>query len=150
MIDRRHIGTVMPPFTVEVERSRLRFFAQATGQTDPIYIDDEAARTAGHPALPVPPTYLFCLEMDAPDPGAIRDLLGLDIGRVLHGEQGFTYHRVVHAGEWLTYRQRVDDIYDKKNGALEFIARSTAITDAKGLPVAELRALIVYRNPASS
>ncbi len=150
MIDRRHIGTVMPPFTVEVERSRLRFFAQATGQTDPVYTDDAAARAAGHPALPVPPTYLFCLEMDAPDPAAIRDLLGLDIGRVLHGEQGFTYHRMVHAGERLTYRQRVDDIYDKKNGALEFIARSTAITDAQGLPVAELRALIVYRNPASS
>ncbi|MEY4750114.1 MAG: hypothetical protein RIQ60_2328 [Pseudomonadota bacterium] len=147
MIDRRHIGATLPPFSVDVERSRLRFFAKATGQDDPLYIDPAVARAAGHPDLPVPPTFLFCLEMDAPDPGAIRTLLGLDVRRILHGEQRFTYHRLVHAGERLTFRPRIDDIYDKKGGALEFIVRTTAITDAQEKPVAELRAVIVYRNP---
>ena len=148
MLDRRHIGTEFPPYTVDVERGRLRFFAKATGQTDPVYVDDEAARAAGHPGLPVPPTFFFCLEMDGPNPGAMRELLGLDLRRVLHGEQGFTYHRMAHAGERLTFRQRIEDIYDKKGGALEFIVRRTAVTDAQGAPVAELRAVTVYRNPA--
>ena len=40
MIDRRHIGHTMPPFSVEVEKGRLRFFAKATGQDDPV--SDEA------------------------------------------------------------------------------------------------------------
>lgn len=148
MIDRRHIGTELPPFTVDVERGRLRFFAKATGQDDPVYSDDEAARAAGFPALPVPPTFLFCLEMDAPNPGAIRELLGLDYRRILHGEQGYAFHRMAFAGERLTFRQRIEDIYDKKGGALEFIVRKTAVSDAQGEPVAELRAVTVYRNPA--
>jgi len=147
MIDRRHIGTAFAPFTVEVERSRLRFFAKATGQTDPVYLDDEAARAAGHPALPVPPTFLFCLEMEAPNPAAIRETLGLDLGRILHGEQGFTFHRLAHAGETLTFRQRIADIYDKKGGALEFIVRQTEVDNARGERVAELRCVTVYRNP---
>ena len=149
MIDRHHIGTTFPPFTVEVERSRLRFFAKAIGQTDPVYTDDEAARAAGHPALPVPPTFLFCLEMEAPNPAAIREALGLDLGRILHGEQGFTFHRIAHAGDRLTFRQRIADIYDKKGGALEFIVRETEVTNAKDERVAELRCVTVYRNPAS-
>lgn len=148
MIDRSHIGTAFPPFTVEVERGRLRFFAKATGQTDPVYSDDEAARAAGHPGLPVPPTFLFCLEMDAPNPAAIRERLGLDYRRILHGEQGYTFHRLAHAGDRLTFRQHIEDIYDKKGGALEFIVRRTEVSHAQGEPVAELRTVTVYRNPA--
>jgi acyl dehydratase len=147
MIDRRHIGTEFAPFTVDVERGRLRFFAKATGQTDPVYSDDAAALAAGHPALPVPPTFLFCLEMDSPNPAAIRELLGLDYSRILHGEQGFTFHRLAHAGDRLTFRQRITDIYDKKGGALEFIVRLTEVDNQRGERVAELRAVTVYRNP---
>ena len=76
MIDRRHIGHVLPAFTVPVEAGRLRFFAKATGNTDPVYIDEAAARDAGHPNLPVPPTFFFCLEMEQPNPAAMRELLG--------------------------------------------------------------------------
>ena len=148
MIDRCHIGAEFEPFTVEVERGRLKFFAKATGQTDPVYTDEAAARAAGHSDLPVPPSFFFCLEMDAPNPAAIRELLGLDYRRILHGEQGFRFHRVAHAGERLTFRQRIEDIYDKKGGALEFIVRNTEVTDEKGAAVAELRTVTVYRNPA--
>ena len=147
MIDRRHIGATFPPFTVAVEGSRLRFFAKATGQTDPVYTDDAAARAAGHPALPVPPTYLFCLEMETPNTAGMRETLGIDFSRVLHGEQGFTFHRMAHAGDKLTFSQRIVDIYDKKGGALEFIVRHTDVNNARGERVAELRCVTVYRNP---
>jgi acyl dehydratase len=146
MIDRQYIGHTMPAFEVAVEAGRLRFFAKATGQTDPLYLDDAAARAAGHPGLPVPPTFLFCLEMESPDPAAIRNLLGMDYRRLLHGEQGFTYHRMVHAGDVLRFEQRIADIYDKKNGALEFVERITRITNQRGEHVADLRAVTVLRN----
>ena len=146
MLDRRHIGTEFPPYTVDVERGRLRFFAKATGQTDPVYVDDEAARAAGHPGLPVPPTFFFCLEMDGPNPGAMRELLGLDLRRVLHGEQGFTYHRMAYAGDVLSFEQRIEDIYDKKGGALDFVLRKTRVTNQRGEHVADLRTVTVQRN----
>lgn len=146
MIDRRHIGLQLPAFEVDVEKGGLRFFAKATGQTDPVYVDDEAARAAGHPGLPVPPSFLFCLEMDAPNPGELRDRLGIDIARVLHGEQRFVFHGLAHAGDRLRFEQRVADIYDKKGGALEFVVRETRVTNQRGEPVADLIATTVVRN----
>ena len=146
MIDRQYIGHTMPKFSVAVEKGRLRFFAKATGQTDPVYTDEAAAQAAGHPGLPVPPTFFFCLEMESPDPAAIRNLLGLDYRRVLHGEQGFTYHRMAYAGDVLTYEQRIEDIYDKKGGALEFVVRKTRVTNQRGEHVADLRSITVQRN----
>jgi acyl dehydratase len=146
MIDRRFIGHTLPAFSVDVEKGRLRFFAKAIGQTDPVYTDEEAARTAGYPGLPVPPTFLFCLEMESPNPAAIRDLLGMDYKRLLHGEQGFTYHAMAHAGDRLTFAQRIEDIYDKKNGALEFVVRRTHVTNQHDELVAELRCVTVLRN----
>jgi acyl dehydratase len=146
MIDRRHIGHQLPPFQVEVEKGRLRFFAKATGQTDPVYVDEAAARDAGHPGLPVPPTFLFCLEMEAPNPAAIRELLGMDYRSLLHGEQGFSYHAMAYAGDTLTFRQHIEDTYDKKNGALEFVVRKTRVSNQRDELVAELRCVTVVRN----
>lgn len=146
MIDRRHIGHELPPYQVEVEKGRLRFFAKATGQDDPVYTDEAAARAAGHPGLPVPPTFFFCLEMESPNPAAVRELLGIDYRRLLHGEQGFTFHRMAYAGDTLSFRQRIEDIYDKKGGALEFVVRKTSVTNQRGEPVADLRCVSVIRN----
>jgi acyl dehydratase len=146
MIDKNHIGHQLPRYSVQVERGQLRFFAKATGQLDPVYSDEAAARAAGHPALPVPPTFLFCLEMDAPNPAALRELLGIDLGKVLHGEQNFNYHALAYAGDTLSFEQRIADIYDKKNGALEFVVRETRVTNQHGALVAELRGVTVVRN----
>ena len=150
MIDKRFIGHVMPTFSAVVEAGRLRFFAKATGQTDPLYSNEAAARAAGHPGLPVPPTFLFCLEMESPDPAAIRNLLGMDYRSLLHGEQGFTYHAMAYAGDTLTFEQRIEDIYDKKGGALEFVVRTTRVTNQHQQLVAELRCVTVIRNATGS
>lgn len=150
MIDKRFIGHAMPAFSVVVEAGRLRFFAKATGQTDPVYSDEAAARDAGHRSLPVPPTFLFCLEMESPDPAAIRNLLGMDYRSLLHGEQGFVYHAMAYAGDTLTFEQRIEDIYDKKGGALEFVVRKTRVTNQHHELVAELRCVTVIRNATGS
>ena len=146
MLDTSHIGAALPAFSASVEAGRLRFFAKATGQDDPVYTDEAAALAAGYPGLPVPPTFFFCLEMDSPRPAAMRELLGIDIARVLHGEQGVVYHAMAYAGDELRFEPRIADIYAKKGGALEFVVRETRVTDAAGRLVAELRATTVVRN----
>jgi acyl dehydratase len=147
MIDRSWIGRELPVATFDVERGRLAFFAQAIGETDPVYRDADAARAAGHPDIPAPPTFLFSGELDA---GAIAHFvheMGLDLTRVLHGEQSFTYHAMAYAGDRITIRPRIDDILERKNGALEIIVKTSRMTNQRGELVAEARALIVVRNP---
>ena len=75
-IDReKHVGVVSEPREVVVETGFLKFFARATGEANPIYFDEAAARAAGHPALPAPPTYLFSLAIGAPaQRGEVLDL----------------------------------------------------------------------------
>ncbi|MFD7845611.1 MaoC family dehydratase N-terminal domain-containing protein [Nocardia sp. NPDC059764] len=136
----------LDPVTVYVERGRLRLFAKAIGETDPLYTDVAAARQAGHPDLPVPPTFFFSLELEAPDPFAYLTALGVDLRRVLHGEQSFTYHRPAHAGDTLTLQPRIVDVYSKKGGALEFLVKQTGISRGEEL-VAEASSVIVVRNP---
>ncbi len=146
MIDPRHIGHTLPPYVVDVEKGRLKFFAKAIGQTDPVYSDEATAKAAGHPSLPVPPTFLFCMEMDSPNPGALRDLLDLPVPKVLHGEQRFTYHAMAFAGDTLTFQQRIADIYAKKGGLLEFVVRETRVTNQHGQHVADLHGITVVRH----
>ena len=145
-LDRSFIGHQLDTFEVPVEPSRLRFFAKAIGQTDPAYTDVGAANRAGYPTLPVPPTYLFCLEMDGPNPNALRERLGIDIAKILHGEQRFVYHLPCYAGDVLRFEQRISDIYEKKGGALEFVARQTRVSNQRGEHVADLHCVTVVRN----
>ena len=143
-MDARHAGHEFAPFTVHTDAWRLRFFAKATGQSDPACTDFDAALAAGHPALPLPPTFLVCLEMDAPDPNALLTLLRLDPSqRLLHAEQGFVYHRMAYCGDRLSFRQRLDQVYDKKGGALQFAVRSTRVTNQRDELVADLRHVLV-------
>ncbi|MGO4325960.1 MaoC family dehydratase N-terminal domain-containing protein [Cupriavidus sp. 2TAF22] len=145
MIDKKFIGKVIADFRTTAAPSQLRFFAKATGETNPVYTDESAARDAGHPALPLPPTFLFSLELAQP-PSGWRDELGIKVERILHGEQSFIYHRMAYAGDTLHLQTRISDIYEKKGGALDFVVRETRVTNQAGEHVADLRSVLVQRN----
>ncbi|WP_284744133.1 MaoC family dehydratase N-terminal domain-containing protein [Amycolatopsis sp. RTGN1] len=147
-IDRVHIGRETGTRTLLVSRSRLRLFAKATGQTDPVYTDFDAARAAGHPDLPVPPTFFFAVSLETADPFTWLTDLGVDLRTVLHGEQEFVYHRVAHAGDELTATARITDVYAKRGGALEFLVTTTTITGRHGQPVADAIGTTAIRRPA--
>src|SRR5689334_20441315 len=95
VIDRKYIGHAFPPYTVQVERGRLRFFAKAIGETNRIYTDDSAA-------LPIPPTFLFSLENEVPEPFGWLTPMGVHFDNLLHGEQSFKYYAMVYAGDRVT------------------------------------------------
>mgnify|MGYP000102456394 CR=1 FL=1 len=145
MLKRDQIGLTLPPFQARADASQLRLFAKVVGETDPIYTDEAAARAAGYPTLPLPPTFLFSLELLQPVTDW-REQIGLQYARMLHGEQSFTYHRIGLAGETLQFETRIADIYEKKGGALEFVVKETRVTDQAGEAVADLRSVIVHRS----
>ncbi|WP_206443143.1 MaoC family dehydratase N-terminal domain-containing protein [Candidatus Protofrankia californiensis] len=134
------------PLTVDVERGRLRFFAKSIGETDPVYVDVDAARAADHRDLPVPPTFFFSLSLEAPGPFRYLDQLGIDLRHVLHGEQSFAYQRLAYAGDRLSLQDRIVDVFAKRGGTLEFLIKQADVTRDDEL-VAELRTTLVVRNP---
>ena len=146
MIDKRWIGFKLPVSELNIDRSRLRFFAKTIGETSSIYTDVEAARAAGHADLPAPPTFLFAAELDSGASDQLLQKLEVPIAKILHGEQSFCYHQSACAGDTITVHSQVDDIYDKKNGALEFIVKSSRAINQHEQLVAEMRTVIVVRN----
>ena len=146
MIDKKWIGHELPASVLPIERSRLRFFAKATGETNPVYTDVAAANDAGSPDLPAPPTFLFAAELDSGASYRMLEDLQIPIAKLLHGEQGFTYHRPACVGDTVTVRSTLTDIYDKKNGALEFVVKTSRATNQQDELVAELRTVLVCRH----
>jgi acyl dehydratase len=151
MVDQSAVGRAFTPVTARVEPGRLRFFLNTLGEGNPLYRDAEAARAAGYAATPIPPTYLFCLEMmDAAEPFEFLTALDIDLARVLHGEQRFDYHAPVMVGDTLTFRPKVTDVTDKKGGAMTLIVVETAVTNQNGVHVADASRTVVVRNARPS
>lgn len=143
----RALQHAIAPLPFEVERGRLRFFARTIGLTDPIYLDVEAARRAGHRDLPVPPTFLGnSLELELPNPLGWLAELGGDLTKTTHAEQGFTYHAMAYANDQLVLRRRIVDVYTKKGGALEFVVKQTDVMRGEEV-LAEISFVIVLRHP---
>ena len=136
-------GRTFPEFTFRVEGAKVEEFLFALDEHNPIYKADDGADKTG---LPVPPTFLFGLKLDAPDPFRWLLDLGVDFRYVLHGTQKFTYHRMAFAGDELLLRSRIADVTQKKGGALEFIVLESEVTRG-GDPVATLLETIIVRHP---
>jgi len=146
MIDRGYIGHVFAPRSAAIEFGQLRFFANAIGEDDSEQPGGIEAGETGQPATSVPPTFLFCLEMGTRIPLDALELLGIDIARILHGEQSFAYRAPVVAGDTVTFQSKITDIYDKKGGALEFFVLTSAVRNQHNTLVAELCQIIAVRN----
>jgi len=146
LIDKKWIGHQVGQSTLVVERGRLRFFAKAIGETNPIYVDEAAATAAGYADLPAPPTFVFAAELDSSTMFALFEKLGVSLGKVLHGEQGFEYFLPVVAGDTVTITSQVKDIYDKRGGALEFVETESTAVNQHGAKVVTLRGVTVVRN----
>jgi hypothetical protein len=135
-IDRRHIGFSLPPFKVEVDRERLQLFAEAIGETDP--------QLAGEIA---PPTFLKAIDGESGSSRIILEALEVDLRRVLHAQQHFDYVDPVRAGDCITVERRVVDIYDKREGALEFIVIESVLSRQSGAVVGRTSQVVMVRNP---
>jgi acyl dehydratase len=151
MVDHSVAGRALTPVTAQVEAGRLRFFRETTGERNPVYTDTGAAQAAGYAAVPVPPTYLFCLEMmDAEQAFEFLDILGADLSQVLHGEQRFTYRAPVMVGDTLLFEPRIGAITDKKGGAMTLAVVETKVTNQHGVHVADCSRTVVVLNKVAA
>ena len=143
MLDTPFKGQALTAFSLRVDAGRLQAFNQVVAQN--MGRDATAPAVSTGVALPVPPTFFFCLEMAGPRPMEIYERLGVDYAQVLHGEQHFDYHRMAWSGETLHFQPRIVDLFEKKGGALQFIVWETRVQGDDGDPVADLRSVMVVR-----
>jgi hypothetical protein len=134
VIDRRHIGFSLPAFSVSVDAWRVRLFCQAIGEQDAAFWERG----------PVPPTFLKAVEGENHSSRVMLEALGVPLHKVLHAEQSFEYIAPVYVGDEISVERKVVDIFDKKGGALEFIAIDSEFTKDGSL-VCRGRQLVMVR-----
>ena len=146
MIDKKLIGYSFEPVQLAVEVGRLRFIAKALGLTDPVYIDVDAARAEGYSDLLAPPTFPFMLESDALDLAELCDFFGQKLKHLLHAEQKFTYLQPICARDQIKFTKTIREIFDKKNGQLEFVVSDNTLTNQNDILCVESQTTYVFRN----
>ncbi|MEV6315961.1 MaoC family dehydratase N-terminal domain-containing protein [Streptomyces sp. NPDC051776] len=110
-LDKSFIGRSYPPTPpYEVGREKIREFAEAIGDANPVYTDADAAKEHGHPDVIAPPTFAFAITFKAAEEVIHDPALGLDYSRVVHGDQKFAYARPVRAGDRLSVTSTIEAI----------------------------------------
>ncbi|URM90101.1 MaoC family dehydratase N-terminal domain-containing protein [Streptomyces sp. MRC013] len=110
-LDQSFVGRSYPPTEpYEVGREKIREFAEAIGDENPVFTDAEAAKALGHPDVIAPPTFVFAITFKAAGRVISDPRLGLDYSRVVHGDQRFAYSRPVRAGDRLTVTSTIETI----------------------------------------
>ena len=140
-------GKEFAPYTVTVERGRIKDFARAIGDTNAFYLDDRVGAASEFGDVIAPPTFPITFRDENFDTTALLTELGTDVSRILHGEQEFELHRPMRPGETFVCRPKLTDIYEKsgKSGPMAFVVRETSVTDKDGDLVATLRGVTVIR-----
>ena len=141
------VGRSFPPSEpYEVGREKIREFADAIGDFSPLYRDADAARAMGYPDVIAPPTFLTVLSFRRPNGAYTDPELGVDYGKLVHGEQRFALHRPVVAGDRLVATSTITDI--RVAGRNELLTVANEITTVDGESVATVTSVVVIRGTA--
>jgi acyl dehydratase len=148
MADATKVGTEYAPVRWEVERGKIREFAQAIGDLNPIYHDREAAISAGYKDTPAPPTFLTVPVLWSDRMPMMMNDLKINFFLVLHGEEEYEYYREIYPGDVITGTPRVIKIEEKtsKSGSkMDMVTFDILFTNQNNEKVARTRSLLVER-----
>ena len=140
-------GPRSPEIEWVVERGKIAEFARAVMNSSPAYDRPDAV------APPTFPQSMALWRARAPRPESGTGRAGLDMRRVLHGEQEFEYIRPLRAGEVLTASTHVKDRYEKegkRGGTMTFIVSETVFRDQDGETVAYSRGTTIQTSKAAT
>jgi acyl dehydratase len=141
-LNRDFIGRAFPPSEpYEVSRVKIKEFADAIGDPNPVYRDQDAAKAAGHPDVIAPPTFPIVISLTG---GSLADPeLGINWAMVVHGEQRFEYGRPLHAGDVVVTESTIGGI--RSIGRNERLDIQTVITTVDGEYVCTAHNVLIER-----
>jgi len=143
-MDAGAVGKTFPSYEFHVERGKIREFADAIGDPNPIYRDPDYSAEMGFAGILAPPTMLrtFLYEPKA----ASEALKVKDWSYIVHGEQEFEYFAPIVAGDVLTAQERIAGITEKESrraGKLQIAVIETTFHNQRGEKVQVARRTLV-------
>jgi acyl dehydratase len=106
------VGKIYPPSMYAVGREKVREYALAVGETNPVHLDEQAARRAGYIDLVAPPMFAVVYSTPAVVLAVFDPEVAMNFAMEVHGAQEFRWGPLVIAGDEITTRASVKDIYE--------------------------------------
>jgi len=129
-VNTQAIGKTYDPAVYAVGREKIREYARAVGETNPVYLDVEAARAAGYADVVAPPMFAVVYSAPAVGPPIFDPEIELNFAMMVHGGQQFDWGALVVAGDEITTTATVQDIYER-DGRGYYVFRSDS-TNQRG------------------
>ena len=127
----------MTTATYAVGREKVREYAHAVGETDPRYLDPQAACAAGFADVVAPPMFAAVYCAPAISPAILDPDVGIDFARMVHGAQEFTWDEPVVAGDEITTEASLEE--QSERGGLQFYVFRSVSKNQRGELVCEGR-----------
>ncbi len=142
--DRSVIGVEVDVGTYRVTAEEIVAYARAIGETNPLYLDEEAAIAGPHGALIAPPLFVHTLRLQpgGPDPTAHFGTTSFTAGqRTQHFEP-------IRAGDTITATSQITDVYAKtgRTGTMVFLVRRVTYRNQHGHTVMTMDNSMVRRD----
>jgi acyl dehydratase len=119
------VGKQYPPVLYAVGREKVREYAAAVGETNPVHLDPDAARAAGYADVVAPPMFCVVYAAKAMGPAVLDPEVGINLMMMVHGGQEFVWGPPVVAGDEITTSVTVAEIYEK-DGKGFYVFESTS------------------------
>jgi acyl dehydratase len=123
------IGKSYGPTTYAVGREKIREYASAVGETNPLYFDVEAARAAGYADVVAPPMFAVVFASRSVTPALFDPEVGINFAMMVHGSQEFRWGPLVVAGDEITTETTIKDIADR-GGMKFYVFESVSVNQA--------------------
>jgi acyl dehydratase len=124
------VGKTYEPSTYAVGREKVREYAAAVGETNPLHHDVEAARAAGYADVVAPPMFAVVYGARAVISGIFDPEVGINFAMMVHAGQEFSWGPVVVAGDEVTTTASVKDISER--GGMRFYVFETVSENQRG------------------
>jgi acyl dehydratase len=112
-VNTQAIGKRYEPTTYAVGREKIREYAAAVGETNPLHFDVDAARAAGYADVVAPPMVVVVYAGRSVGPAVFDPDVGINFAMMVHGSQEFSWGPLVVAGDEITTTASVKDIADR-------------------------------------
>jgi acyl dehydratase len=116
-VDTSAKGKTYPPYQYEVGKEKIREYASAVGEENPVYFDREKAKEAGFRDIPAPPMFAVVYSAGSVGPAVLDPEVGINFMMMVHGGQEFVWGEPVCAGDTITTETEVKDISEREGRA---------------------------------
>jgi acyl dehydratase len=138
---RAAIGVESEPSVYEIQAEPIRRWAEAIGDPNPLYRDEEYARSKGYRGVVAPPGFVAQYAFPVKAGSGGRRSFRSPFARGLNGGNEYEFFKPVQAGDTITATSKLAELRERPGrlGTMLFIISETTYRNQDGEVVAKAR-----------